>query len=190
MAAGGCTDGPLLLDEEKLYNGAQWHPVVGYRLRPHVWRQLPAVYQPAQPLLIRLAQLRVLLEIDVDGVVEAVVVTAGDVRQAFDEVNELADREAAVQRDGPQVLVEDPGDLLHGGAHPTPLVGRRGPLELGQEVLEHGLRRADVVRVRVRWQRDEQVRRPGLVELGAGLPDQLRARGRRRADVVGHPQQP
>jgi hypothetical protein len=47
MAAASGTDGPLLLDEEKLHNGSQWHLVVGYRLRPHVRRQLPAVDQAA-----------------------------------------------------------------------------------------------------------------------------------------------
>ena len=61
MATASGTDGSLLLDEEKLHNGSQWHPVVGYRLRPHVRRQLPAVDQAAQPLPVRLAQLRVLL---------------------------------------------------------------------------------------------------------------------------------
>jgi hypothetical protein len=62
IAAASCgTDGPLLLDEEKLHNGPQWQPVVGYRLRPHVRRHLPAVDQAAQTLLVRLAQLRVLL---------------------------------------------------------------------------------------------------------------------------------
>jgi hypothetical protein len=31
-------DRSLLLDKEELHDGAQWHPVVGYRLRPHVRR--------------------------------------------------------------------------------------------------------------------------------------------------------
>lgn len=124
--------------------------------------------------------------------VEAVVVVAGDVRQALGEVDELADGEVGVERDGAEVLVERPGHLLHGGAHPPPLVGRRRPLEQRQEVLEHGLRGADVVRRRVRRRRhrDEQVHRPRLVELRPGLPDQLRARRRRRADVARHAEQP
>jgi hypothetical protein len=130
-------------------------------------------------------------EISVDGVVEAVVIAAGNVRQTLGEFDELADGEIGVESDGAEVLVEDPGHLLHGGAHPPPLVGRRRrALELCQEVLEHGLRRADVVRLRVGRQRDQQVRRPRLVELRPGLPHQLRARGRRRAHVVGHAQQP
>jgi hypothetical protein len=31
-------DRSLLLDKEELHDGTQWHPVVGYRLRPHVRR--------------------------------------------------------------------------------------------------------------------------------------------------------
>lgn len=53
-------------------------------------------------------------------------------------------------------------------------------------MLQHGLRGADVVRVRVPRHRDEQIRRRRLVKLRPGLPDQLRARGRRRGHVVGH----
>jgi hypothetical protein len=53
---------PLLLDEEQLHDGAQRHLVVGDCLRSHVRWQLPAVDQPAQPLLFCLAKLRVLLQ--------------------------------------------------------------------------------------------------------------------------------